>query len=186
MRIIAGIYKGRILKSVNDKSVRPTTDRVKETIFNILSNRIAYDGAAVLDIFAGSGSLGLEALSRGAEQVEFVDKSFKAIQVIKHNIQLLHCEEQCRVHHIEAKKFLTMPHEQYDLVVADPPYMIRTIEEFVYALFQRNVLHKNGIAVIEHSAAVQLNTTPLFTVDVRKEFGETAVTFLRHSTQTTI
>src|SRR3990170_248375 len=97
MRVISGTYKGRVLRTVRDQRVRPATDRVKESIFNILQNRIDLHGAHVLDLFAGSGSLGFEALSRGAAEVVFVDEWQGATRIIEENIKLLQCDDRCDV-----------------------------------------------------------------------------------------
>ncbi len=92
MRIIAGEFRGRSIGSVRDLSVRPTTDRVKQTIFDILTNRIEFGGIEVLDLFAGSGNLGLEALSRGAKSVAFIDKARKSLEVLEKNVASLGCK----------------------------------------------------------------------------------------------
>ncbi|MEK7748770.1 MAG: RsmD family RNA methyltransferase, partial [Bacteroidota bacterium] len=94
MRIIAGKYRGRLLTTADDLTVRPTTDRAKQTIFDILSARIEFDGIHVLDLFAGSGSLGLEALSRGASAVTFVEKAKRSLALAERNIKNLGCESE--------------------------------------------------------------------------------------------
>lgn len=180
MRIITGIYGARILFTGNERSLRPTTDRVKETIFNILMNRIELAGRDVLDLYAGSGNLGLEALSRGAERVVFVDRSPRAVRTIHRNIGLLGCEN-CTVLEADVFKFLGTTREQYDLIFADPPYNIQSLDEMVTKIFSRRLLRDEGIVAVEHRADASIVPDALFVVDTRRGFGETAVTFLRHT-----
>ncbi len=97
MRVIAGKYKGRQLRTVADLSVRPATSRVKSSVFNILQNRIDWGESLVLDLFAGSGSLGIEALSRGARRVVFVENSKRAVEYLKQNIALISAEPESEV-----------------------------------------------------------------------------------------
>jgi len=181
MRIIAGTYKGRILRAVYDKNLRPTADRVKETIFNILMNKIDFTGSTVLDMYAGSGNLGLEALSRGAERVVFVDQSYKAIQAIHRNIGMLKCESKCKVYELDVFRFFNIVQEQFNVIFADPPYNIQSLDEIVTKIFLFGLLRENGIAVIEHHADTRFNPNALFSIVTRREFGETAVTFLQHT-----
>ncbi|HET6547999.1 MAG TPA: 16S rRNA (guanine(966)-N(2))-methyltransferase RsmD [Solirubrobacter sp.] len=121
MRVIAGTYGGRILKAPPGAATRPTSDRVREALFSILAARTA--NARVLDLFAGSGALGLEALSRGAESVTFVDDAPAAIRAMTANLETL--QATADVHRADALRFLTAARErgaQYDLVFLDPPY----------------------------------------------------------------
>jgi 16S rRNA (guanine(966)-N(2))-methyltransferase RsmD len=121
MRVIAGTYGGRILKAPPGAATRPTSDRVREALFSILAARTP--GAQVLDLFAGSGALGLEALSRGAQNVTFVDDAPAAIRAINANLDAL--KTTADVHRADALRFLTAARErgaQYDLVFLDPPY----------------------------------------------------------------
>jgi 16S rRNA (guanine966-N2)-methyltransferase len=123
MRVIAGTYGGRTLKAPRGASTRPTSDRVREALFSILGART--QGAKVLDLFAGSGALGLEALSRGAETVTFVDDDRVAIQAIKANLQALQANAQVR--QTDALRFLgaaSAGGAQYDLIFLDPPYRL--------------------------------------------------------------
>lgn len=122
MRIITGLYKGRTIKTVKDLSVRPATERVRQTLFNMLANRIEFDGITVLDLFAGSGSLGLEALSRGAARVIFVEASEEAAGFIEENARVLGCEDAVEVLHMDSMGFLAARQGAYNLVFADPPY----------------------------------------------------------------
>jgi 16S rRNA (guanine966-N2)-methyltransferase len=122
MRVIAGLYGGRTLVAPRGRSVRPTSDRVREALFSILGSA-AVEGARVLDLFAGSGALGIEAVSRGAASVVFVDSSAAAVTAIRRNLQALQVEAPVR--HQEALGFLRSARvsaHEYDLIFLDPPY----------------------------------------------------------------
>jgi 16S rRNA (guanine966-N2)-methyltransferase len=120
VRIIAGRWKGHGLKPLRAKGVRPTTDRVREAWMSALGSSV--EGARVLDLFAGSGALGLEALSRGAESVLFVERARGALEVLRANIELLGATSQCTVVDRDVFRFLDGGVERYDLALADPPY----------------------------------------------------------------
>ena len=120
MRIIAGRWKGHGLKPVRAKGVRPTTDRVREAWMSALGDQI--QGATVVDLFAGSGALGLEALSRGAASAVFVERARAALGVLRANIEHLEAGAQCTVVDRDVFKFLASPGLDFDLALADPPY----------------------------------------------------------------
>ncbi|MBO5395354.1 MAG: 16S rRNA (guanine(966)-N(2))-methyltransferase RsmD [Clostridia bacterium] len=120
MRVITGQARGRRLISPEGNDVRPTTDKVKESLFNIIQFRLA--GACVLDLFAGSGQLGIEALSRGAEKAVFVDSSRKSLDVVKKNIELCKFTSQAQTFLLDAAAYLRMTSEKFDVVILDPPY----------------------------------------------------------------
>jgi 16S rRNA (guanine966-N2)-methyltransferase len=148
MRVIAGTHRGRTIKAPPGDSTRPTSDRVRESLFSILGGRT--DDARVLDLFAGSGALGLEALSRGAQEVTFVDDDRKAIAAIKANLTTLHATAQVR--QSDAIRFLgaaSTGGAQYDLVFLDPPY--RLAERLAPSLSEAlpAVLAPGAVAVAE-------------------------------------
>lgn len=120
MRIIAGAWRGRRLKTLGGRAVRPTTDRVREAWMSAVGDAVV--DARVLDLFAGSGALGLEALSRGARSVTFVERSRRAASVIRENVELLGAEDRCTVVGDDAFRFLRRVAEPFDLAFADPPY----------------------------------------------------------------
>jgi 16S rRNA (guanine966-N2)-methyltransferase len=126
MRIIAGDFRGRALSAVGKGDagahLRPTTDRVRESLFNVLMHSGAIPGARVLDLFAGTGALGLEALSRGAAEVLFVDDGRVSGGVIRKNIDLCRAEDRCRLARRDALKLGANPDAPYDLIFLDPPY----------------------------------------------------------------
>ncbi len=179
MRIIAGQYRGRSLSSVPDLSVRPTTDRAKQTIFDILSHRLDFEGIEVLDLFAGSGSLGLEALSRGAQHVVFVDKSKQSLHVLEGNIESLTCRSQCTVYPADVFWFLKNTRRSFDLVFVDPPYKLEKIETLPTALHQSRAVKNGTYVVMEHSKTSSLELSDSHYDIIRKSFGQTMVLILR-------
>ena len=135
MRVIAGKYKGRKLYSPEDSSVRPTTDKVKEACFSILTNDI-YD-ARVLDLFAGTGGLGIEALSRGASHAYFIDHDPACIQCIRDNLHFTKLEDKATVLKQDAYSALNLIHEKsVDVVFADPPYALPELCDIPNLIFR--------------------------------------------------
>jgi 16S rRNA (guanine966-N2)-methyltransferase len=179
MRVIAGQYKGRVLRTVRDLSVRPATDRVKQTMFDILVNRMEFDGARVLDLFAGSGSLGIEALSRGASHVVFVEQNDRAASFIEQNLTLLGCISRAEIHSVDATTFRAHTDAPFDLIFADPPYAFASTREIPATIASEGLLRRDGYLVIEHSADTEFPANDAFVVGPVKRFGRTVVTFFR-------
>ncbi len=182
MRIIAGIHRGRILASPRDRSVRPTTDRAKQTIFDILSTRIEFSGLQVLDLFAGTGSLGLEAISRGVASVTFVDNSRDSLHLLQKNVTELHCEDQCTMYQADVFWYLKNTQSKFDVVFADPPYRLEKIGSIPTALHESGVLKRRAFVIMEHSreSAIELDEK---NYDIlRKPFGQTTVLILQDKT----
>lgn len=177
VRIITGKYKGRQLTTVRDNSVRPATDRVKGSIFNVLQNRLALQDAVVLDLFAGSGSLGFEALSRGAGQVVFVDGSSAALDAVEENAEELDCLDSCELVEDDALSFIRREHREFDLIFADPPYAWESIPLLPVEIVTRKLLKKQGFLIIEHSKQTEFQSNENYKLSVRKEFGNTRVSF---------
>ncbi len=148
MRVIAGEYKGRKLEPPADNSIRPTTDKVKEALFSILSERIW--GSKVLDLFSGTGNLGIEALSRGAELCVFADHSRESLRLIKGNIA--HCKAQrgARVMAGDFKKVLMNLEEKFDIILLDPPYGKGILEPCFALIREYDLLAEGGVIVAEH------------------------------------
>lgn len=180
MRIIAGEYRGRVLKSPADQRTRPTSDRLRETLFNILTPRID-DETRFLDLCAGSGAVGIEAVSRGAKFATFVDKSQRACALIEQNLDLLAVpEEQTEVVRSPAEKFVTREHSlAWNIIFYDPPYQ----ENYGGFLFEfasnaSVVLASGGVLIAEHHAKTALPDT---VGDVRRwritKQGETHLSF---------
>ena len=144
MRIISGIYNRRVLISPESDKVRPTSDRAKETLFNMLSVRYDFNGMKILDLFCGTGNLGLESISRGARECEFVDLD---IRTVTKNIELLKAGSSCKAVRSDALVFVRAhSNEQFDLIFCDPPYDHGSYEEL---LFEISVM--KTVLILEHS-----------------------------------
>lgn len=180
MRIIAGTYRGRILASPRDLSVRPTTDRAKQTIFDILTNRIEFNGLRVLDLFSGTGSLGLEAISRGAATVTFVDSSRDSQELLRKNIQALDCQGQCTVYQAEVFWYLKNTRAQYDLIFVDPPYKLENIGTLPRAIHESGVMSEIAYVVMEHNRHSIIDVDETVFDVTRKPFGQTTVLILEN------
>lgn len=148
MRIITGKYKGAKLFAVPGISTRPTTDFNREVIFSMYPD---YQDKRVLDLFAGTGSFGLECLSRGAAWVDFVEFASPAIGVLLQNIQKLGCEQQCHVYRRKAQSYLTRELSPYDVIFLDPPYNKGLLEPCLKAIFTRGSIASGGLVIAEHS-----------------------------------
>ncbi|EAD5867730.1 16S rRNA (guanine(966)-N(2))-methyltransferase RsmD [Listeria innocua] len=151
MRVIAGERKGHALKAVPGNNTRPTTDKVKESLFSIIGP--FFDGDIVLDLFAGSGGLGIEALSRGAERAVFIDQATLAIKTIRQNIEGCHFTERAEVYRNDAERALKLLHKnewKFDLVFLDPPYKKQQLEKLLIALEKLELVSENGRIVCEH------------------------------------
>lgn len=151
MRIIAGIYKGRTLKSPPDLKVRPTSDRLRETLFNILTPYITED-TRFLDLCAGTGAIGIEAISRGVKRSAFIEKSTRECSLIKTNLNLLNIiENQTQVICDTADKFLQRTSETWDLVYFDPPYDHDYNQVLLqFGAINSTLLSDNGVLIAEH------------------------------------
>jgi 16S rRNA (guanine966-N2)-methyltransferase len=176
MRIIAGLLKGRTIKFPKSKLVRPTTDKAKESIFNSLSNYIDFDGIEVCDIYAGSGSLGLEALSRGAAKADFIEKNYHVYKVLAENIKSLNVTEHCKIFKMEAVKFSQMKtHSAYDLILADPPFFKDDIYLVVENLIKNSYLKANGRIIIERSVQTEREDKEAFKLEPFKKIGDSLI-----------
>lgn len=178
MRIIAGEFGGRSLSTGRDHSIRPTTDRAKQTIFDVLTNRFLFEGIRVLDLFAGSGSLGLEALSRGAGEVVFVEQAKTSLLVLNKNIAALRCEARTVVHQAEVFWFLKQTRQPFDLVFVDPPYNLENIGTLPSALFHSAATREGTYIVMEHSRESVIDLPETMYDVIRKQFGQTIALIL--------
>ena len=147
MRIVAGKYRGKILKEFALDTTKPTTDRVKESIFNLIQFDVC--GAVVLDLFAGTGALGVEAISRGAKKVCFVDSNDKAISIIKENTKGL--EGDFEIIKNDYAQFLKSTKTKFDIVLLDPPYMTDCGIKAIELLIDANLLNERAIIIFETS-----------------------------------
>lgn len=180
MRVISGTAKGTKLNSIDDISTRPTLDRVKEPLFSIIQNNI--EQANVLDLFAGSGALGIESLSRGANHCTFCDKSYKSIQMLKENIKKTRMEENSTILNIDYKKCLNEQKEKFDIIFIDPPYKFDIAVDSIKRIIDLSLLAKDGIIVLEtdeeERELKELEKVDLEVYDVRK-YGRVRLLFLR-------
>ena len=150
MRIISGSARGRRLKEPVGLEIRPTSDMVKESIFNIIQFDI--EGRRVLDLFAGTGQMGIEALSRGAKSAAFVDSGSDAIKLIHNNLKLCAFSESAAVYRRDAMKFLESRDEAYDLIFIDPPYDTGLVSAAIEKIIRFDKLSVNGIIICETRA----------------------------------
>jgi len=179
MRIIGGKIKGRKLSSVKHQRIRPTSERVRESIFDILSFFVK--GANVLDLFSGTGALGIEALSRGAKRVVFIEKSSKATKLLKENVNKLGLKEVTMILPLEIEKGLknlSKKGEIFDIIFMDPPYDKGLIKPTLYKIIDFGILKKEGVIVVEHTARER--PSPIFGLEIIKEkhYGDTFITLL--------
>lgn len=180
MRVISGKFKGKKLLSPEDFRVRPTTDRIKETMFNILYSMDAVEGEDVLDLFGGSGALGIEALSRGAASVTFADSDAASVRLIRENLKRVGAEASVFTadYQLALKK---LAGREFGLIIADPPYAAGYEADIVSRVDRYGVLKPGGVIMLEHSSQNDLINLPnRFIIDTRS-CGHTAVTFLTYS-----
>ena len=179
MRIISGRFKGHRLVSFQADHIRPTTDRVKESVFNIL--QAYFDGSSVLDLFAGTGNLGIEALSRGAARVQSVESNKKSLSILKENLTKLKIADEVKVHPIDVFQFLKKYQgEAFDIIFIDPPFTQALAHDVMSALAVSNVFNENTWVIIESSDHERLDSeySQLKRLDQR-DFGDKKVSFFR-------
>lgn len=148
MRVISGKYKGRIIDGYDIEGTRPTQDRVKESLFAIIQNEL-YD-SVVLDLFSGSGNLGIEALSNGARECFFVDINSKCCDIIKKNIKDI---DNCHVLNFDYKKALDYFYNnniKFDLIFLDPPYSLNCLDNIIETIIKYNLLNSDGLIICEY------------------------------------
>lgn len=191
MRVIAGRAKGRTLQGPKSDRIRPALDKVKQAIFNILG---PIEGLTVLDLFAGTGSIGIEALSRGAGHCTFVDGSKEAIELIRKNLERCQFEASAtvlrrvtRVGRPTARNEMSTvgrnprqdPPQPYDLIFIDPPYDHDLVNPTLRAIAREKLLAPNGIIVIEHSPREKVIAPDGFSELDQRKYGQTYITFLK-------
>ncbi len=176
MRIITGTAKGKRLSTLEGRDVRPTSEKVKEALFSALQFDI--EGRRVLDLFAGSGQLGLEALSRNAESAVFVDSSADSVNVIKKNIQATGFNEKSRVYRSDYSSFCAMCRDTFDIVFLDPPYNSGILENAIKAVLP--LLSDYALIVCEHPKEVVLpESVGGFAVSKTYRYGKIFITVYR-------
>lgn len=181
MRIVGGTFRGHSIAGPKSEATRPTSDRVREAIFNILAHGVAgfdIEGARVMDLFAGTGALGLEALSRGAKFCQFVEDGTEARSLIRRNADSMGVIGQCKIWRRDATRLGSCtPQSPFDLVFADPPYNKGLGEKALTALFEGEWLKSGAVIVLEESDHATIGSIPGFTRIDHRLYGETQVAF---------
>ena len=173
MRIISGSAKGRRLTSLPGLDVRPTSDKVKEAVFSAIQFDI--EGRRFLDLFAGSGQMGLEALSRGAASAVFVDSSQESLKVLKENVAACKFEDRSKIVRSDALSYLTMTNETFDIAFLDPPYKAGLLDKSLILLSEK--MSNYGIIICEHPSEVSLpDEVAQFKVFKKYRYGKINVT----------
>lgn len=158
MRVVAGKARSLQLMAVPGMDVRPTTDRIKETLFNMITNEVP--GSRFLDLFAGSGAIGIEALSRGAEKAVFVDKSRAAIQCIQKNLEHVKMSKDATVLQLDALASISrleQKKEQFDVIFMDPPYDCMLEKQVLLRLADSTIVTENTLIIVEASLATEFD-----------------------------
>jgi 16S rRNA (guanine966-N2)-methyltransferase len=180
MRIISGEFKSRMINVPDSKLIRPMTDRVRETLFNLLNNKIDFKNIKVMDLYSGSGALGLECISRGAKEVHFVEKDFTIYNNLLGNINSLKAEERCIVHKSDALKFVnSFTRRNFDLVLADPPFFKDDIYKVAETVMNNEYLAPEGLMVIERSIQTKQKDIEHFDIEPFKIIGDACLYELR-------
>lgn len=185
LRVISGKARGLKLDSPKNQDVRPTTDRVKESLFNIINPYIRESN--ILDLFAGTGSLGIECLSRGAKNCVFVDKSKDSINIIKSNVKKARVENESTILNIDFKdavKRLSSQNQKFDVIFMDPPYYENMFIECLKIIDELNLLYEDGIIIVEHDTKDLFDESIGNLVKSRdKKYGNTTLTFYKLEAQ---
>lgn len=164
MRIISGKYKGKILKEYKIQGTRPTMDRIKESVFAMIQDKIP--NSVCLDLFCGSGSLGIEALSNYASECYFIDSNKKIIDILKKNTIDI---SGCHIIHNDFKKFITETNEKFDIIFLDPPYDLNLINPAIELIEKYDLLKNNGLIICEYTKE---NIKSNYQIVKEKKYGD--------------
>ena len=182
MRVVAGTARGTVLKTPEGMLTRPTADRVKEAVFSILPFDV--EDAVVLDLFGGTGQLGIEALSRGAKRAVFVDHQQKACELIRENLRRTKFSQQASVVRGDYLEYLKRTKEQFDIILLDPPYAEIFLENALNCIAEIDILRDNGIIVterpLEKALEIQL---PGYSRSRDYKYGKTLITLYRRQNE---
>lgn len=176
MRIISGTFKGRRLTPPKNITARPTTDFAKESLFNLLQNRIDFEGTDMLDLFAGTGGIGIEFVSRGAREVTSVELAHTQQNFIIQTCKLLGISNLQLIRG-DVFKYIASCRTKYDFIYADPPYALETLATLPDLIFEHELLKEDGLFVLEHSKADDFSAHPHF-LEHRK-YGNVNFTFFK-------
>lgn len=182
MRIISGTARGTKLYTLEGQNTRPTLDRVKESIFNVIQNDIK--GSNVLDLFSGSGAIGLELLSRGAKEAVLCDNSKEAIQIIKRNVEKTHFKENAKVYKMEYEELIKkMENKKFDIIYIDPPYQTNYVQKSLAKIIEYKLVDENTKIIIEtddeERILQEIEEQDVEIVDKRK-YGRASIIFLKY------
>ena len=180
MRVISGKFKYKLLYNPKDDRVRPTTDRIKETLFNIVASKDKVDGVYVLDLFAGSGALGIESISRGASKVVFIDKDRHSFALVQQNLKHVGANsDEYEIYNVDYEFALKkLKNKEFDLIFIDPPYALHIENRILDLIKKYNVLAKDGLIIVEHNFK-NVFFDDDFSFDTRK-CGSVALSFLEY------
>ena len=179
VKIISGKYKGRVLDGFDLKGTRPTMDRVKESLFGMIQEKI--EDSIVLDLFSGSGNLGIEALSEGAKFAYLVDNNRKAIDIIRKNITKIGIQEVeiiCKDYK-NALQYLNDHHDKFDIIFLDPPYQTNDIEKSLELIYDYDLLQQEGIVVCESDSLEKIVYRSVYFECKNRKYGDKFVVILQ-------
>jgi len=185
MRVIAGEYRGRVLSAPKKTTFRPTSDRVKETLFNILAHNYTIEGAEFCDLFAGSGSIGIEAMSRRASKTSFIENDRTSLAILKKNLETVSPARPYEIVPISVESFLKTVHQQYSILFADPPYAYAKYDELFDAVMNGEFLTPGGVLVIEHAGALTFPQRMRDAMRDQRDLGTTKLSFFSNSAEVT-
>ena len=168
MRIVGGTHRSRQFHIPDNLGIRPTTDFAKEALFNILQNRIDFEGKNVLDLFGGSGSMSYEFASRGSSHIQCVEKNPKSVSFIK-KTALEFKFESIKVACLDVFKYLSLCSETFDIIFADPPFKLENIERIPALVFEKKLLKESGMLIVEHPSEVKF--TGIMQLHETREYG---------------
>lgn len=177
MRVITGIARGRRLETLEGEDVRPTTDRIKEAVFSII--QFETEGRVFLDLFAGSGQMGIEALSRGAKTAYFVDNAKKSVETLKRNLKTTKLEQDAKVFSMDFQSFLAMNSERFDIVFLDPPYRTGMLQKSLELIPE--AMKDTGVIIAENPLDEEiLSNYGNFVLDRQYRYGKIKISTFRH------
>ena len=184
MRIIAGNLKGTTLYMPKDKNTRPLRDLTKESIFNLLTHSkkilLELKQSNVLDLYAGTGSFGLECLSRQAKSVCFIEKRKDAVEILKKNIEKLKLKKKIKIFHDDILKLIQKKNifeSKFDLIFCDPPFKDTNVEKLIELIFNRNLLNKNGIIILHRNKTIKEKLPNYFKIVDERVYGVSKIIF---------
>jgi 16S rRNA (guanine(966)-N(2))-methyltransferase RsmD len=174
VRIIRGIYRGKILHPPKSIQARPTTDFAKEGLFNILENQFDMGALSVLDLFAGTGSISLEFASRGCQNIQIIERDRVHVRFITKTVHELKFEG-IEIHHNDVFKMIRNLHHRFNIIFADPPYDMKSLEELPDIIFEEGLLEPAGWFILEHSSHYDFSSHPAF--HFHRQYGNVHFSF---------